>query len=385
MIEFKASCGHTVRARDEDAGRRVRCSYCGRAATVPDAETGSLDFLLEETDDASVGPEDEARKKRRRLLGRSTRSGRPSDPVATIFRMCYATALLIIAIVVVRKFVFPLFEDDGLARRVATIARGAGGASEDAPEPEPTIRNTGHTMGLLGFQDRHGLYLASTPPGATAFVVDASDAPPTGRINLTPGCTQERADGRFAPVGDGTYVVEMVLPWNHLSLADRDLPYYEQYRAFRRALEDAPPAARLRLLEEYFVPDEADAVFIDEVDDRTFFVRQYRDVKVWKRKSPGVRALFLPRIRPGGRDTFSIVPLVTDYMPKTVSYAFDEEQARVELDLYEVPECDHRFVIEALARIGLIPYVTPDGRTRLFRIGINDGMVVTKIIRDASQ
>jgi translation initiation factor IF-2 len=35
MIEFKAECGHTVRAKNEDAGQAVRCSYCGKAAKVP--------------------------------------------------------------------------------------------------------------------------------------------------------------------------------------------------------------------------------------------------------------------------------------------------------------------------------------------------------------
>ncbi len=34
-IQFKCSCGHVVKARDEHAGKLVRCPACGSAATVP--------------------------------------------------------------------------------------------------------------------------------------------------------------------------------------------------------------------------------------------------------------------------------------------------------------------------------------------------------------
>ena len=40
MIEFKAECGHTIRAKDEDVGKVVRCAYCGREAQVPEDEPG---------------------------------------------------------------------------------------------------------------------------------------------------------------------------------------------------------------------------------------------------------------------------------------------------------------------------------------------------------
>ncbi len=387
MIEFKAPCGHTVRAKDEDAGRRVRCSYCGRVATVPDEQEGALGFLLEDADpQRETDPKGELRSSRRGLFGRRSRHTKPADPVATIFRMCYAAALLIIVIVVVRKFVIPLFQDDGLARRAATIARGAGEPDATTEtKPAPTHVPSYGSLGLIGAGDRRGLFLASTPPGATAYVLPSSKAPDERRINLVTGCTQTSADGRFVAVEDGTYVVEMVLPWNHPDLVDRTLPYYENYRTFRRSIEHGSTEERARLLDDYFVPDGASDVFIDETDDQILIVRQYRDVRVRKRRSLGVRSLFLPRIKPGGREVFSISPLVTEYIPRTESFIFDEEHVRAELDYYDVPEADHGFIGDALARIGVIPYVTPDGNTRLFRIGIDDGMFVAKIIREASE
>ena len=53
MIEFKAECGHTVRARDEDAGGVIRCSYCGRNAKVPDNLDSDLDFLFQDLDQSA--------------------------------------------------------------------------------------------------------------------------------------------------------------------------------------------------------------------------------------------------------------------------------------------------------------------------------------------
>ncbi len=69
MIEFKADCGHTVRARDEDGGGVVRCSYCGKPAPVPENNADDLDFLF--TDVEQDGTDGKPGKKRR---GRTARA-----------------------------------------------------------------------------------------------------------------------------------------------------------------------------------------------------------------------------------------------------------------------------------------------------------------------
>ena len=172
----------------------------------------------------------------------------------------------------------------------------------------------------------------------------------------------------------------MVFPWN-----DPKLTGYAEYTSFRRAIEFASDVERTRLVTDYFLPDEASAVFIDETDEQIYIVRQYRNVEVRNKKSKGVRALFLPKILNDDGVTFAVSELVTDYITNTRAYAFDEKHVRAELIYYEVAVADQDFVVEALARIGVFPYVTADHRTRLFKIGIDSGRFAMKVIREANE
>lgn len=379
MIEFKADCGHTVRAKDDDAGGVVRCSYCGRNAAVPDARDEDLDFLFRDFEQSAERAEaTRAKRPRRHRFFSRKRPRRPHgfDPFSLILRMCYAALLISIVIVVGQKYVLPLLRE-GLSGRLTRHA-------EETPvqaQPRKT-RTQERGPGLIGVAPL-GLYISSTPPDAWVYVIEAAQAPLTGRIARAPGCKQLRANGDPIRLPDGTYVVEVVLPWNDPDLNDPSLPYYENYRAFRRAIENAGDDVRARLVEQFFLPDEAWPVFVDQTEEQIFLVRQYRDVEVRNGRSQGVRALFLPKIKPGGRGTFSIAQVVTHYLPSRKAYNFDEEYVRNELRYYEVPEPDQLFVIEGLARIGVMPYVTPDGRTRLFKIGIHDGIFAAKVIRES--
>lgn len=384
MIEFKAECGHTIRAKDEHAGGVVRCSYCGYKASVPDTRGDDLNFLLRDVEQAADAPEGAQRGKRRwsRLFRRPRRKRAQFDPFAIIVRMCYAAGLLIIVIFVGRKFVIPLFQEGGLLSRISWLSE------EEAPavtEPDPTAPEDVDRRGLLTSAVQTGLYVDCTPPGATVYIAEVSQAPTRGRISGVAEKLQLRSTGRFLDVPDGRYVVEVVLPWHHPNLSNAELPNNEDYLAFRRAVERASDGERIRLLEDYFVPDGAWPVFIDQTADQIYIVRQYRNVQVRKGRLSCVRALFLPKIRPPGGKSFSIASLVAHYIPARRAYAFDEDHVRSELNYYGVPEPDREFAIKALARIGVIPYVTPDGRTRLFKIGIQDGVFATEVIRESTE
>lgn len=381
MIEFKAECGHTVRARDEDAGGVVRCSYCGREAAVPDSKEDDLDFLFK---DVEQQPETTGRRRRRRRAQRAAapatqRPGRPVDPFAVIFKLCWAAALITIVIVVGRKWVLPLIRGEERPRIVEsqdaeenapTPKRGLDRSPKDVAEPASTSR-----YGLKNRAQLKGLYVSATPAGATGYFIESrhASAHTTGTSIRTLREAKSFTVGRASDcdrLNNGTYIVEISFPWNHPSLTG-----YEGYREFRRSLETANQEKRRLLMEQYFLPDEHSHqfVYVDEFDGQIYLVRQYDNAVVRNSRSPGVRSLFLPRIYKEGQDAFAIERLVVEYFPETVAYRFDEDHVRNELDYYGVAVEDRSWVLTALQRTGQIPYITPDGRERLLKIGIDDG------------
>jgi hypothetical protein len=384
MIEFKAECGHTVRARDEDAGGVVRCSYCGRNANVPVSGENTLDFLYAEVE-KSADPGGKPRRRRRRHAHpqAAPRQHRPGEinPFAIVLRMCYAAALIIILWVVGSRFVVPMFDSDKRAKILSgTTPDGVAAAPEGARPAAAKPRGPG----LIRETRLTGLYVASTPSGAQVFCVDETKAPSSGRIHRVAGAVGARTPGELQHLPDGSYVVEIAFPWNDPALSDPGLANYRSYMDFRRSIENASHEQRKQIAEDYFIPDEAAAVLIDQSDDQIFIVRQYRGVAVRSGQAKGVRGLFLPKLRGGERKGFLIEPLAAGYIPDVQQYEFDEKHVRGELTYYGVAEADQRAVLQVLGRIGLTPYVAPDGRVRLFKIDIHDGSFGTRIIREVS-
>lgn len=385
MIEFKAECGHTIRARDDDAGHPVRCTYCGRETAVPDSRGDGLGFLFEDVDSAAR-PDPSPRRgwlgRKRGLFTR--RAPTRSEGYSIIVQMCYVAALIAVVFFVGKKYFLPLFEAGGVPDRVAGGSTGR--AKRGSLPPVQSPGKPARTMGLLGKGRPSGIYVNSTPSGATAYCILASKLPQRGSICGLPGVVHAKANGSRIPVkADGTYVVEVAIAWTDSRLNDPNLPNHKNYWALRRALQAASDEERVDLVSRYFVPDEATRVFVDETEDQLFIVRRYKDIQVRGGRSRGVRALFLPRIELPGREAFSFAELVQRYIPQKENYDFDEDQARIELDFYDVPESDRPFVLKALKRIGLAPYVTPDGVRRMFKIGIDDGVFAMKILHEASE
>ncbi len=378
MIEFKAECGHTVRAKDEDAGGSVRCSYCGRTANVPEDTGNDLDFLFSDVEQ----PVDAAVRGRTRRKKKRARVQRPSgsfSPFSVVLRMCYAALLITIVIVVGKKFVLPLFQEGGLTTRISQETRKAPRKGDKERKPRKTVPAK---LGLIDRSQVSSLYVSSTPPGAEIFCLEASKAPPEGRIYRLHGVNQFRGNAPSSRLADGTYVVEVALPW-----VDDDLKAYPKYKEFRRAIEDASYEVRCRVVEDYFLPDQADLVFVDEDDsnEQIYIVRQYRDVNVRQLHPRGIRALFLPKLAKTPNGGFSVEQLLNEnYIPSEHGYAFKRNSVESELDYYGVPRKDWRFLVEALSRIGAISYMMPDGRIRLFKIDINDGTPKVRVIREAT-
>jgi len=379
MIEFKAECGHTVRARDEDAGGLVRCSYCGRPANVPDNVGDDLDFLFSEVDQTADAGESSGRRKRGARAAKRRRRSGEFNPFAVVLRLCYAALLISIVVVVGRKFVIPLFKD-GVEGRVSAIPRPEPESRPDRrPKRDEEKAPPANQPGLIAREKLVGLFVDSTPAGADVFCLEKAKAPDGGRINKVQGCGQFRSGDGIPHLHDGAYVVEVVFLWS-----DPQLTEFRGYHDFRRALGSAAGAERAELIEDYFLPDEGN-LFVDETAEQIFLVRQYRNVEVINRKSKGVRALFLPRILESDGESFSVEYLIANHIPRTKSYAFDDQNVRDELIFYDVKDSDVPFVTEALARIGVIPYVTPDGYTRLFKIDLHDGSFAVRTVRKPEQ
>ncbi len=383
MIEFKAECGHTVRAKDENAGGVVRCSYCGREADVPDTKEDDLDFLFREVDQSDEGG---GRKKRKRKGGKSLfhalargRGGRPFDPFAVVLKLCYVAFLIAAVIFVGRTYLLPLLKSDGVADQIAELKKKTETPRQRQPrggsDPKPQAGR-----GLIGREKIKGLYVMSTPPGASVHFMRADQLPPSGRLQQLPGA-DGIPSGRSSPIkrpGAGTYVVEVAFAMNNPKLKQ-----FEGYRDFRRRVERGTPAERTRLVRRFFLPDEADRAFVQEEDGQFFIVRQYEGVTLQKNGVQDVRALFLPRATKGDKGAFAIEALVAQHIPPDAQYAFDRDNITDELSYYQVAPTDQHAVLEALSRIGVIPYYDVTEKSiRLFKIDIQDGSIRAPFIRE---
>lgn len=376
MIEFKAECGHTVRAKDEEVGDVVRCSYCGQDATVPQTIRDNLDFLFR---DAEPIDAETAKPKRSWIFSKRNSSTKrpPIDPFLLIFRMCYAALLICIIIYVSRAYVLPMWREDRADK--PAIAQNAVEQPLLVEETKRVVIQ--HRYGLIATKP-YGVYVASTPPGAEVHFLPVEDAPDQGRYHLIKGARSSRANQAWVRMEDGEYVVEVVFPWNHPGLSNPSLPFHEEYRQFRRSIENASDLEREQLLEDFFLPDEAQSVFIDQTEKQLFIVRQYHHVVVQNGKSEGLRALFLPSIKLAGQTGYALDTLLKYYVPDERNYVYDNTLVMTELAYYNVPVEDQSIIAHALSQIGLIPYLTATGLTRLFEIGLHDGSFMTRVIRE---
>ena len=376
MIEFKAECGHTVRARDEDGGGVVRCSYCGKPANVPEGSGDDLDFLFNDVEQDSIES-----KGGKRLRGKSKRAAKRMrargefNPFAVVLRLCYAALLIIIVLVVGNQFVIPLFQKGGVAKRTSGSEK-TGRGIVDAPGEDPGSSKA--TSGRKR-QARPGtLYAGSTPAGARIFCIKADEAPPEGRIHRTRNVTT-CANDICKPRGYGVFVVEVAIPVRHTQLR-----LGPGYLDFRRKLNNATKdKMRQQAAEEYFIPDGS-VILVDQAQGQEYIVRQYRNVERRKDRPTAVRALFLPRIPLASGRGYSIDALVRDaFVPEGEKYEFNVSDVSSELkSIYEIDQPERDAIVEALRRIGAISYETNVGRTWLFKIDPQNGWLAVSEIAD---
>ena len=167
------------------------------------------------------------------------------------------------------------------------------------------------------------------------------------------------------------YDVAVALP-----VADQQLMSLRGYPDARRKFgnPDAKEEDRIKALEEYFLPDRSTRIALDTLSDFSRVIVRYYEVEVVRESWRPETAVFLPR-EPELADLMA-------YLPKKKAYGFDVEALRVELRFRQVPESDWQYIIDALSRVGMIPYrLDLQGRKpktrsyRLFVIGVADGRI----------
>lgn len=374
MIEFKAECGHTIRAKDEDAGGVVRCSYCGKEAGVPEGKNDSLDFLFQDAPQGEESADKKAKRKRSWNTGIFIRRGRKEfDPFAVVLKLCYAALLIIIVIVVGAKFFKP-FVTEWLPELVASWF-------PDKPTPPPPSDHDNDNQGGDDKPSRRGyighvpeVFIASTPPGATGYWGQVPKHLPTRSIYHEPRTVKKFDVGKTPPDlrESQKYLVEIVFPLASPELAEH---LGESYVRFRKSIiSTSDDKKRRKLANEYFLPDGADDVFIDELQGLTCVVRRYQVSVPRKGRAKPIRALFLPRNGESGAPLH--IKELLSYIPDRTMYNIDDEYVERELlEFYDVPEGDEQYVREALSRIGVCPYTMPDGRMHLFKIHPESGII----------
>jgi len=369
MIEFKGQCGHSIRARDEDAGKTVRCSYCGRECQVPEGEDDAFDSLFGDVEKTGVfdpaATKAGAAQRRSRSGGSRSKPRRKSgdfDPFAVVVKM---GAVAVVIIVIAIGWTYG-------QKGVAYVKNQLQSTPTPAPTPKPTSapRSGDSRSGGSGLvapklpTGQSGIYVCSVPPDAMVYLLSEKDV--KGSILTNESADIKRKTNAQVTVNPGRYRVAVALP-----VSTRELMGQPGYRKLRHDIEDrlSKPAD----VSGFFLPDGS-AVEARLIRDEWYLVRTYEDVVVFKNEWSGVTALFLPRLD---------VRQLLDFLPTRSSYSFNTIDIKEELGFYDVPSTDQDLVMSALRRVGKIVY-RKDARLpyQEFTIRLSKGTLKRTVVKD---
>jgi hypothetical protein len=401
MIEFKADCGHTVRAKDEDAGKVVRCAYCGREAQVPDDdETSDFDLLFSDIQETTAGAKLTGRAKRKKdreaSAGATKRRGAgQADPFGVVVKMAYIAAILVFVIFVGRKWVVPIIRDlssDSPASSTADAPKKPSQQSTTAATAPKSASPRSSGMGLinprLDRRGKEGIFVNPVPASAEMYYRKAASADRGTKTKRGDPfeITEWLNDSETVRVANlpsaidlepGRYDVVVMIAIN-----DPAIKKYRAlgYREFREKVEgvnlDRTAEANQagEVASDYFLPDSAVSVEVADIRDLVYIVRRY-EVSVRKREWQVLTALFLPRC--------CKIREYKKYLPRQRSYRFDKDDIRDELLHYDVADGDIQYVIDTLESIGAISYASKIGKHyRMFKIGHSDGRFTAPFLNE---
>lgn len=351
MIEFKADCGHTIRARAEDAGKVVSCAYCGKRVTVPAPEDPAFEQLLTEAFPEPAAPGGGGLPA---WLG-----GRGQfNPVRIARTALVLVVALSVLIIVVKR-----------------VGREILGPTK-SPAPAPTAEGPGPQSGAgvspaapTGTRDLYdslnpaktGVFAHCVPSPALVYVSPYYRSESDQQVVADPDEALTRREylrGESVPLQielpPGTYWVSFVVePTNPAYREHLDV---ETYRRMRRVIQPERREQAERFVAEFFVRDEAERCTVTDVFGGGLRIVKHYRVHVPVAGWTPVIALFTPE----GLEPVEFLTWLGD----TNGFRVDRDVAYMEMSIFDVPELARDFGYRALRKIGkaILPRVDSTGQ-----------------------
>ncbi len=326
MIEFRAACGHSVRAKDSDAGKTVKCTYCGQMVQVPYPDDASDELFAE----ARAAPRAAPRPVTPRMGRRGVRA--PTGLVKVLLGVTYL-GVAVIAVVLGLRLVLQRLPDKEAepqtSRQQRRVSRDQeSGAAGSAKNPYKDCREL--KMGEAG------LVLLSVPSGAKIYLSEVEEgesleANPTRNSELLVGSAPRILDKQKP----GRYRIGF-----EFSMSAPPLQGWPGYREFRVQVQEK---GRSDL--DYFVYDDADEVGISDRGYGPPLLYRTYEATLRNKEWSSVIALFVPDQQ---------VDEYLGHVPKDKQFEFDRRYAEYELTkIYGVKE-DAQTLIDALRLMGKV-------------------------------
>ncbi len=384
MIEFKADCGHIIQAPDRDAGKIVKCAYCGREIEAP-APTEEPDILFHEVDlnelakgehvSGSGGMTIQGQQQEGKFAPSAADLAQTGNKILRYALLVAFGAICVTVLVLVTWSVFNISKSPGDStqsnrstamgtppkpesqRRAEVPATPVQRPSQEERAPVETRPRSAPTQGRQNFAfsaASQGVFVEAFNKNVRIYVRSADfDS------DETLGADESEFRGTGAtqlsvPAGRSRIAVT-------LDTADSNLNQIRGFEELRDQLEIESDASSAGA---FFARDiSVGTSYIDEIGVEPRLVRYY-EVEVRPGQWTLITNLFVPR--------GSISTIVTR-LPNVDLYEFDTEATRRELSSLDVAVEDTSVVMEILARAGQVVYPGPDSTHTVFEIDLRDG------------
>ncbi len=388
MIEFKADCGHIIQTPDHNAGKIVKCAYCGREVEAPRRDDQDPDILFQEVDlnELAKGEGMAGTSGAMTIQGqqKKAKSAPSAEDIARtgnrILRICLIIAFSVICLVVMVMVVRSVPNiAGGPLQKESQIATGTSPVQEPLPriehspapadtparvdrarrERQPATASRRGRVNQSFSRNSQGVFVEVFDKSARIYVRERDS-----QNDATLGADESEFRGRGSTkiaLPPGQYRLAICLDISDPELAG--LPGFDELRSKLEFEGDA------RAAKEFFARDVSTEIeFIDEIDVEQRLVRYY-DIEVQGNDWTLITNLYVPG---------DSIRAVLSYLPTISLYKFDRESVRRELSAYGVSVGNLSFVLDMLARAGQVVYPISTSISRVFEIDVREGSFRTR-------